>query len=388
MVDAINSINVATRSVAQERKDYTIDWKKLTASQVLEYADKGEDIPVAILKWAEDYAKLTNVPDDVSYEAVNGSTDADDARAVEKSEKEGEEEAAADENPEEDNKENAELSPYEQAGILIQESNVSRNTVNNATMDGVVKIAEEKVVGANSALVERLTQAEARSKKNEYDELLKKISSDKKNITPDDLKKLDVIYNQLTDIGNRSQSVLTSYDEQLNEIETVFSQYDLLPPPGYSKADETMDIGKLLIKIANEDDENFNILYYIRGMMAFASGGALSGASLLGENVFLAGHELNAESVEKVVESMEKVEEITMVKGSRATADESEEDEVAPEDVSPTENNDPETKTESENEASSSNKTDDKGIKDSTILVDDIEIKRRKENRGEKPAES
>ena len=52
-------------------------WKKLTAQEIIREQSKGEDIPTEILNWAEEMASLSQVPDDVTYEEVDGDVGID-----------------------------------------------------------------------------------------------------------------------------------------------------------------------------------------------------------------------------------------------------------------------------------------------------------------------
>ena len=61
MVDAING------NYSVKPQDTSINWNDLTANEVLEYEDEGQEVPEEILAWAQDMAKTDNA-DDVTYE--------------------------------------------------------------------------------------------------------------------------------------------------------------------------------------------------------------------------------------------------------------------------------------------------------------------------------
>ena len=52
-------------------------WKKLTAGEIIKEQSKGEEIPAEIISWAQQMAALAQVPDDVTYEEVDGDTGVD-----------------------------------------------------------------------------------------------------------------------------------------------------------------------------------------------------------------------------------------------------------------------------------------------------------------------
>ena len=62
MVDGINGAQ------GIKPKDLTIDWNDCTANEILEYKDEGQEIPTAILSWAEDMAKNQAGADEITYE--------------------------------------------------------------------------------------------------------------------------------------------------------------------------------------------------------------------------------------------------------------------------------------------------------------------------------
>ena len=51
--------------------DYS-KWKKLTPDEIIKEQSKGEEIPSEIVAWAEQMAAFEQIPDDVTYEEVDG----------------------------------------------------------------------------------------------------------------------------------------------------------------------------------------------------------------------------------------------------------------------------------------------------------------------------
>ena len=52
-------------------------WKKLTPQEIIKEQSKGEDIPPEILTWAQQMAAFAKIPDDVTYEQVDGDVGID-----------------------------------------------------------------------------------------------------------------------------------------------------------------------------------------------------------------------------------------------------------------------------------------------------------------------
>ena len=71
MADAINAAgnnNINTGYV---------NWRKLTVEEIIKKEREGEQVPVEVLKWAETINRLSNTPEDITYEAARGETDID-----------------------------------------------------------------------------------------------------------------------------------------------------------------------------------------------------------------------------------------------------------------------------------------------------------------------
>lgn len=52
----------------------TSKWKKLTPQEIIKEQSKGEEIPAEIVSWAKQVAAFSKIPDDVTYEQVDGDT--------------------------------------------------------------------------------------------------------------------------------------------------------------------------------------------------------------------------------------------------------------------------------------------------------------------------
>ncbi len=65
MADSL-SISSATTGIDTSR------WKKLTPQEILREKSKGEDVPSEIVSWAEQMAAFSKIPDNVTYEQVDG----------------------------------------------------------------------------------------------------------------------------------------------------------------------------------------------------------------------------------------------------------------------------------------------------------------------------
>ncbi len=70
MADPIN-LNTSSVNVDLEK------WKKLTAKEIIKEEGRGEEIPEEILTWAQQMAAFSKIPDDITYEQVDGDVGLD-----------------------------------------------------------------------------------------------------------------------------------------------------------------------------------------------------------------------------------------------------------------------------------------------------------------------
>lgn len=64
-------LNIGAVRVDQSR------FKKMTAQEIIKEESKGEEVPAEILAWAEQMAAFSKIPDNVTYEKVDGDVGLD-----------------------------------------------------------------------------------------------------------------------------------------------------------------------------------------------------------------------------------------------------------------------------------------------------------------------
>ncbi len=70
MADQIN-LNTSVKNIDLEK------WKKLTAKEIIREESRGQEIPEEILTWAQQMAAFAKIPDDITYEQVDGDVGLD-----------------------------------------------------------------------------------------------------------------------------------------------------------------------------------------------------------------------------------------------------------------------------------------------------------------------
>lgn len=393
MVDAVSAINGAINSTVQKNKDLSIDWKKLNANEILDYAGQGQDVPIDILKWAKDYAKLEDAPEDVTYDSVGGATtvrEANEATAeqedvpdTEEAKEKAEEQKIEDtegtggteitETTGEEDTVEAEDEPslYEQAGVLIPLSQNGTTSADMMSADTVQRAKESERSANQSEQKAESTESRVKSAKAEYDDLIKKIQDDKENVTPGDLLKLQQLSGNMQQTGLRAQSELAAFEIQLQEIEEIFSQYSDIVPEIEDTGKESVTVGNELVKQNPPDWPFIFSREYVRGKQAIKVGNEAISASEQANNRLDDGSSRNNDSISTNQEAEDKVEELTLVEEFDITSTEDKREQRKAE------------RNKERNNNSAAIKIQLEGVKDTTIQADDLEIKRRKANRGE-----
>lgn len=278
MVDAIGSVS---NKPFVKSKDTSINWKNCTADEIKEYKGQGQDVPVAILAWAEEIAKLSNAPDDVTYEMVNGSTSIEEINqvlAISDS-------ANANDKDETDQNTNmskaqSERSILEEGGttlsdqgkIFMDKSSAAAGSTNamagvlQGTIDASLELAD------NADQIARQTESQTSALKNEYDALVARAKDQNADpLTEAEQARLAVLGGQLSQVGNAAQGALAAIGSQADALRANISGFNGVPEGAVDYGTETANIGLELMGVS--DDKRASI-----ADKATAAAGAKDGA--------------------------------------------------------------------------------------------------------------
>jgi len=415
MVDAVTSVTNTLKTYMQRKKDQDIAWERLTPSQVLQYVAEGQEVPQEILRWAEDVNKLQNAPDDVTYASVNGASSEDD---VSDSVSQGDEPDADDAAEKvtltqaQEFRQTMEMngeSKYSQGKALARKS--VESTLNEKFMEARLEknSKEAEKVSTVAEIKSKITESKTSSMKQELNELLEKAQSKDKNLSPADLNRIAELGGQLNMIGMQAQSELAQIGAQLAELEAEIQQFEAIPPTATDFGTESVAVGaelmtddaeqqtKITDAAKNADGMNtakvalnatrlkaFSILFnrnYRMGVRAVARGGNAMDAGAAGVGAIDAAKSSMNTEFAKIEGAQLRVEQNTGVQGfaiPRAEEQEKEEEQVkAPEEQQAQE------KEEKSGEVKVvASKTEEKDVKDSTLVIDMDEKKKRREEQG------
>jgi len=416
MVDAVSSVNIAAKTELQRKKNEDIAWERLTPEQVLGYVTQGEDVPEAILKWAEEVNKLENIPDDVTYSSVNGSSNRDEIEQT--LAQEDDDEPDADDAAEKVTTSQAQQfrqsmemsgeSKYEQGKSMANQSLTSSKS--EKAMESKLEQNGEQSEKISSSAEENANKTESKtaSLKQELDRLLEKAQSKDKNLSPADLNRIAALGTMLNSIGTQSQQEIAQIGMQLNELDAEIEQFKTIPSTATDFGTETVDIGTELMSDDETEQQQINdaaktangintakvalnasrlkvfSLLLNRnsrmGVYDVKTGGDAMDAGTSGNSTLSTAQSSIESQYTRIEAAQSKVEDSTGIGAVEIPRiDETQQEEQ--QQNTDAENTDGE-KEKSEEVKTSSDKTDEKDVKDSTLVIDSDELKKRREEQG------
>ena len=225
MVDAINSYS------GVKPQDLTINWNDCTANEVLEYKDEGQEVPTAILAWAEDMSKQQGA-DEVTYEMAMDNPEAVEATAQTEKLNAGE---SLKQNLDEQG-----LSLVDQAGIFRNESDTRTNNITalENEMETILQQSEAATANAEDYTTNLLSQIQTLKAQQE------KLQSDKSTMFSGlQAAQIDAQIKQLgtlglTNIETTSQQVYSSTNGISDALAAAVDATDV--------GNSTVGVGELL----------------------------------------------------------------------------------------------------------------------------------------------
>lgn len=259
MVDAIGS--VSNKPIVRS-KDSSINWEQCTAEEIKEYKGQGEDVPVAILAWAEEIAKLANAPDDVTYEMVNGSTSIDEINqvlAVSDS-------ANANDKDETDsntnmNRAQAERSLLEEGGTTLSDQGkifMNKSGIAAGETEGMAGILQGAIdasatLAASANEVAAQTDSQTNALRSEYDALVARARDNTAEpLTEAEQSKLTALGAQLTQVGTSAQATLAGLDAESEALRATVAGFNGIPENALNYGNETTGIGMELMGVSQD----------------------------------------------------------------------------------------------------------------------------------------
>ena len=309
-----------------------IDWRKLTAPEIIEYKEQGIDVPSQYLQWAQSF--LADVKsadtDDTTYEAANTKTTTPSADSAGTTSTSADVTAEGDENtkiqeepksPAEAKREDMEAngaSLVDIAKVFIHDSKDSRNDALRSaiTMAITGHQSENEIQALDNHMRALLKHAEAVQK-----ELKNEVASinDGDN-DPSALGKINKLNAQLQRMGMQAQANLAGVEGNLNSKESYINSQSSIILNAEDFGTETIGVGNdLLASIRGNGALDIKELLY--GLMSKRFGAHAVIASKQASNVQNSASETISEGQSNVQNLKAEVQNKTGVEGIQVDND-------------------------------------------------------------------
>ncbi|MBO5384801.1 hypothetical protein J6A64_00660 [bacterium] len=298
-----------------------IDWRKLTAPEIIEYKEQGIDVPSQYLQWAQSFLADVNAADtdETTYEAANSQTTTPAAEsAATTTVAEGEEGVEVQEEPKTEAQ--AKREDMEQGGASLSEiaktfigASVSARgeTLESAAlMSATARQSDNEIQSLDNHMKELLAKAEQIQSelKNEVDSV-----NDGEN-DPSAIAKINRLNAQLQRMGTEGQANVAGVEGDLNVYESTISSQSSIILNAQDFGTETIGVGQdLLASIRGHF--LFNLRDFVLGHRAERTGERAVDVSEIATEVQNDASNRNSDNLSKAQDYKTQIEAKTGVAG-------------------------------------------------------------------------
>ena len=252
-----------------------IEWRKLTANQIIKYENQGIDVPSQYLQWAKDFLNDVNSAqkDEITYEMANSVTETTDtsqaaeAPVTDDTQPPQEEQKTAAQQKREDMK-NSGASLRTQASEFTKDSKEAADatTQSATTIDNTKKNSESEIQSLEDEMQELLSRAQTTKSdiKNEID-TINTGKSDQSTFA-----KIDKLQKQLEQYGIDGQTNIANTESDLNIYKSTLNNQTGIIFNADDFGNTTIDVGQELL--ASIGHNFFRFYDYFVGKRAIISG--------------------------------------------------------------------------------------------------------------------
>lgn len=265
-----------------------IDWRRLTAKEIIKYEQQGVDVPAQYLQWAQEIRNSLETTDDITYEKALSETkptttpmSTDVQAPIDSEASEGALTAPTDESSntvvedkteaqlKREHLENAGISLRTQAKIFTQDSKSNISSVINSieSMMNAEAQSNSEIENLENYMSELLAKAQA--DKNTLKNEVSNLNNDRGNVSS--LSKINQIQAQLQQYGNKAQSDISSTENDLIQYNSVLNSQSDVYLTAKDFGNETVNVGNDLLTSV-KGYEFWRILDIIIGRRAVKTG--------------------------------------------------------------------------------------------------------------------
>lgn len=252
-----------------------IDWRRLTANQIIKYQEQGVDVPSQYIQWAQNFVNSIYSDDVTTYEkatslsSVETSTNTSDVTS-ENTEETVPVDESGDTTAEETNKTEAQtkreqlqqdgVSLVDQAISFTSDSNAGRKAVNESA--SIISDAQDASVNEIQELESYMDEllAKAEQTQNEFKNEVSKINEDKSDKST--FAKINRLQQELQKMGTQGQSEISATEANLIGFDSLINAQTPTIDSALDFGGETVTVGNELMDVAKRSGL-MGIFYYM-----------------------------------------------------------------------------------------------------------------------------
>ena len=252
-----------------------IDWRRLTANQIIKYQEQGVDVPSQYIQWAQNFVNSIYSDDVTTYEkatsssSVETSTNTSDV-ASENTEETAPVDESGETTTEETNKTEAQtkreqlqqdgVSLVDQAISFTSDSNAGRKAVNESA--SIISDAQDASVNEIQELESYMDEllAKAEQAQNEFKNEVSKINEDKSDKST--FAKINRLQQELQKMGTQGQSEISATEANLIGFDSLINAQTPTIDSALDFGGETVTVGNELMDVAKRSGL-MGIFYYM-----------------------------------------------------------------------------------------------------------------------------
>ena len=250
-----------------------IDWRRLTANQIIKYQEQGVDVPSQYIQWAQNFVNsiysVTTYEKATSSSSVETSTNTSDV-ASENTEETAPVDESGDTTTEETNKTEAQtkreqlqqdgVSLVDQAISFTSDSSAGRKAVNESA--SIISDAQDASVNEIQELESYMDDllAKAEQTQNEFKNEVSKINEDKSDKST--FAKINRLQQELQKMGTQGQSEISATEANLIGFDSLINAQTPTIDSALDFGGETVTVGNELMDVAKRSGL-MGIFYYM-----------------------------------------------------------------------------------------------------------------------------
>lgn len=252
-----------------------IDWRRLTANQIIKYQEQGVDVPSQYIQWAQNFVNSIYSDDVTTYEKATSSPSVETSTNTSDVTSENTEETApvdesGDTTTEETNKTEAQtkreqlqqdgVSLVDQAISFTSDSNAGRKAVNESA--SIISDAQDASVNEIQELESYMDEllAKAEQTQNEFKNEVSKINEDKSDKST--FAKINRLQQELQKMGTQGQSEISATEANLIGFDSLINAQTPTIDSALDFGGETVTVGNELMDVAKRSGL-MGIFYYM-----------------------------------------------------------------------------------------------------------------------------